>query len=280
MEERKKPLYDFYLLIPFYNNLPGLIRSLESIVYDPLAYCLLIVDDGSKELLHREDITPHLPQSLSVTILRLRENQGITKALNTGLKWIEEKGDSRYVARLDCGDLCMADRFVQQVAFLDGHPGVGLVGSWCIFKNFQTGDSYHYVTPTEYRAVLKEMYFRNVFIHPTVMWRADITRQTGFYPENFPHAEDYGFFYEIISTAEAAVLPADLVICEINPQGISLHHRKEQLKSRIKVVKQYGKNPFFRLMGVLRLRILQVIPYKMIFEFKKLVYGIKHNDVR
>jgi glycosyltransferase involved in cell wall biosynthesis len=280
MEERKKPLYDFYLLIPFYNNLPGLIRSLESIVYDPLAYCLLIVDDGSKELLHREHITPHLPQTLSVTILRLRENQGITKALNTGLKWIEEKGDSRYVARLACGDLCMADRFVQQVAFLDGHPGVGLVGSWCIFKNFQTGDSYHYVTPTEYRAVLKEMYFRNVFIHPTVMWRADITRQTGFYPENFPHAEDYGFFYEIISTAEAAVLPADLVICEINPQGISLHHRKEQLKSRIKVVKQYGKNPFFRLMGVLRLRILQVIPYKMIFEFKKLVYGIKHNDVR
>jgi glycosyltransferase involved in cell wall biosynthesis len=280
MEERKKPLYDFYLLIPFYNNLPGLIRSLESIVYDPLAYCLLIIDDGSKELLHREDITPHLPQSLSVTILRLRENQGITKALNTGLKWIEEKGDSRYVARLDCGDLCMADRFDRQVSFLDGRPEVGLVGSWCIFKNFRTGDSYHYVTPTEYRAVLKEMYFRNVFIHPTVMWRTNITRQTGFYPENFPHAEDYGFFYEIISTTEAAVLPTDLVICEINPQGISLHHRKEQLKSRIKVVKQYGKNPFFRLMGVLKLRILQVIPYKMIFEIKKLIYGIKHNDVR
>jgi len=280
MEVWKKPVYDFYLLIPFYNNLPGLIRSLASLVYDPLAYGLLIVDDGSKELLHREDITPHLPQSLSVTILRLRENQGITKALNMGLKWIEEKGDSRYVARLDCGDLCTADRFYRQVAFLDEHPETGLVGSWCIFKNFQTGDSYHYVTPTDYRAILKEMYFRNVFIHPTVMWRAEITRQIGLYPEIFPHAEDYGFFYEIISKEEAAVIPADLVICEINPQGISLHHRKEQLKSRIKVVKQYGKNPFFRLLGALKLKLLLVIPYKMIFETKKLIYGIKHNGVK
>lgn len=279
MEERKKPVYDFYLLVPFYNNLPGLIRSLESIVYDPLAYALLIVDDGSKEMLRREDIDPYLPQSLSVTILRLGENQGITRALNTGLKWLEEKGGSRYVARLDCGDLCMPERFGRQVAFLNEHPGVGLLGSWCVFKNFQTGDSYRYVTPTGYKKILKEMYFRNVFIHPTVMWRENITRKVGVYPEDFPHAEDYGFFYEIISQQEAAVLPADLVICEINPQGISLHHRKEQLKSRMKVIRQYGKNRLFCLIGIIKLWFLLVIPYKMILETKKLVYGIKHNSV-
>lgn len=279
MAEWKKPAYDFYLLIPFYNNLPGLIRSLKSVVYDPLAYGLLIVDDGSKEILRHEDLLPYLPQSLSLTILRLRENQGITRALNTGLKWLEENGNSRYVARLDCGDLCISDRFDRQVAFLDGHPKVGLVGSWCIFKNFQTGDSYRYVTPTAYKNILKAMHFRNVFIHPTVMWRAEITRKVGVYPENFPHAEDYGFFYEIISAEEAAVLPVDLVICEINPQGISLHFRREQLKSRIKVVRQYGKNGIFRLLGVLKLWFLLVIPYKMILETKKLIYGIKRNHV-
>ena len=279
MEEWKKPAYDFYILIPFYNNLPGLIRSLKSIVYDPFAYGLLIVDDGSKESLLHEDLVPYLPQSLSLTILRLRENQGITRALNTGLKWLEENGNSRYVARLDCGDLCTSDRFSRQVAFLDGHPAVGLVGSWCIFKNFRTGDSYRYITPTEYKKILREMHFRNVFIHPTVMWRTDITRKVGVYPEIFPHAEDYGFFYEIISEEEAAVLPTELVICEINPQGISLHFRREQLKSRMKVVRRYGKNRLFRLLGVLKLWLLLVIPYKMILETKKLIYGIKHNHV-
>ena len=279
MEDRKKPSYDFYLLIPFYNNLPGLIRSLESIVYDPLACGLLIVDDGSNEALQYEDVIPYLSQSLSVTILRLRENQGITKALNTGLQWLEEKKNSRYVARLDCGDLCSPDRFIRQVAFLDAHPEVGLLGSWCIFKNFRTGDSYHYVTPTAYKKILKEMYFRNVFIHPTVMWRSEITKIVGVYPENYPHTEDYAFFYEIISKVEAAVLPADLVICEINPQGISLHYRKEQLRSRIKVIRRYGKSWYFRLLGTLRLWILLMVPYRMILEIKKRIYGIKHNNV-
>jgi glycosyltransferase involved in cell wall biosynthesis len=279
MEERKKPSYDFCLLIPYYNNLPGLISSLKSIDYDSLAYVLLIVDDGSKDPLQKEDILPYLPLPLSITILRLGENQGITEALNTGLKWLEEQQCCRYIARLDCGDLCAPQRFVRQVQFLDAHPEVALLGSWCVFKNFSTGESYRYITPTEYKSILKEMHFRNVFIHPTVMWRAATTREIGVYPENFPHAEDYGFFYEIISKAEAAVLPEELVICEINPRGISLHYRNEQLKSRIKVIRQYGNNWLLRLIGVLKLSILLVIPYKMILEVKKLAYGIKHNDV-
>src|ERR1700754_679494 len=279
MEAWKNPAYDFYLLIPFVNNLPGLIRSLQSIVYDPLAYGLLIVDDGSRDLLRYEDLTSYLPQSVSLTILRLSENQGITVALNTGLKWLEENGNCKYVARLGCGDLCMPERFTRQVAFLNGHPEVGMVGSWCIFRNFQTGDSYRYITPTEHKKIVREMHFRNVFIHPTVMWRSDMTREIGVYPDSFPHAEDYGFFYKIISATEAAVLPTDLVICEINPQGISLNFRREQLKSRIKVVRQYGKNGLFRLLGVIKLRLLIVIPYKFVLQTKKFVYGIKHNNV-
>ena len=279
MEGSKKQAYDFYLLIPFYNNLPGLILSLQSIVYDPLAYGLLIVDDGSEEILRQEDLTSYLPQPLSLTILRLRENQGITRALNTGLKWLEENVNSRYIARLDCGDLCMPDRFSRQVAFLNGRPEVGMIGSWCIFRNFQTGESYRYITPTEHKKILREMHFRNVFIHPTVMWRSDMTKKIGVYPEGFPRAEDYGFFYKIISATEAAVLPADLVICEINPRGISLHFRREQLKSRIKVVRQYGNNGLYRLLGVVKLRLLMVIPYKFILEIKKLIYGIKHINV-
>ncbi|HEY6900006.1 MAG TPA: glycosyltransferase [Puia sp.] len=279
MEERQKSLFDFYVLIPYYNNLPGLIRSLESVVYDPLAYGLLIVDDGSSEPLQYASIIPHLPQTLSVTILQLKENQGITKALNTGLRWLEEKGNSRYIARLDCGDLCTPDRFVQQVAYMDAHPKVGLTGTWCVFKNFLTGESYRYVTPTEYKPILKEMHFRNVFIHPTVMWRSGIMKEVGLYPEDFPHAEDYGFFYEIISKGEAAVIPADLVICEINPQGISLSYRREQLKSRIKAVQRYGNNGLFRLLGTLKLRLFLGIPYRWILEIKKVVYGIKRNSV-
>ncbi len=279
MEEKKPIPFDFCLLIPYYDNLSGLIRSLESVSYDPSAYEILIVDDGSNEALNYDHICSYLPENLSVTILRQKKNGGITRALNAGLKWLEDNNKSRYVARLDCGDLCAEERFRLQVRFLDEHPDTGLVGSWCIFKDFSTGHAYRYITPTSYKKILRGMHFRNIFIHPTVMWKSDVTRRTGIYPENFPHAEDYGFFYEIISRGEAAVIPEYLVICEINPKGLSLHFRREQLKSRIRVVKQYGKNGLYSLIGVVKLWILLLIPYKIILQTKRIVYGIKHNGV-
>lgn len=279
MEEFRQFRFDFYLLIPYYNNLSGLIRSLESVKYDPAKYALLIVDDGSAAILRYEDLAPHIPAALSVKIIRLIENKGITRALNIGLQWLEEEGNFRYVARLDCGDCCSESRFRLQVEFLERHPDIDLVGSWCLFTDFSTGSSYRYITPTEHKKITRGMHFRNLFIHPTVMWRASVAGKTGIYPENFPHAEDYGFFYEILNSGKGAIIPEDLVTCEINPKGISLYFRKEQLKSRARVVQQYGKNKVFSIMGVIKLRFLMVIPYEWILETKKRLYGIKHIDV-
>ncbi|MES1159976.1 MAG: glycosyltransferase [Bacteroidota bacterium] len=279
MEESRQFRLDFYLLIPYYNNLPGLIRSLKSISYDPVKYALLIVDDGSKDILRYEDLVPHIPGALPVKIIRLPENKGITKALNTGLQWLEENSNFRYVARLDCGDVCAESRFRQQVSFLDQHPDIDLVGSWCVFKDFSTGFSYRYITPTEHEKITRGMYFRNIFIHPTVMWRVGVAGKAGIYPEIFPHAEDYGFFYEILNSGKGAILPEYLVTCEINPKGISLFFRKEQLKSRARVVKLYGKSRVLSLMGVIKLWFLMVIPYGWVLSIKKRVYGIKRISV-
>lgn len=273
------PELDFYLLIPYYNNLSGLVRSLQSIYYDPVRYALLIIDDGSSEILLNSDLTAHIPAELIVQIIRLPHNEGIARALNAGLHWLDGKMNFRYVARLDCGDLCLANRFTRQIDFLELHPDIDLVGSWCLFKDFSTGVAYHYKTPTEHMRIKRGMYFRNIFIHPTVIWRASVMKNAGIYPENFPYAEDYGFFYEILSKGKAAVIPEDLVIAEINRKGLSVKFRKEQLKSRGKVVRQYGKNGLLRLMGMSKLYLLRVIPYELLFRAKRLIYGIKFLSV-
>jgi glycosyltransferase involved in cell wall biosynthesis len=279
MKDITSSTFDFLLLIPFYNNLTGLIRSLQSISYNPVKYGLLIVDDGSPTPLEYEDLAPYVATGVYIHIIRLPRNQGITRALNTGLQWLRERKDFLFVARLDCGDICATDRFERQVAFLREHTDIDLVGSWCIFRNYATGLSYRYSTPTDHKTISRGMYFRNIFIHPTVMWRAGITDKAGIYPETFPHAEDYGFFYEIINKGKGAVIPEDLVICEINPKGISLHFRKQQLKSRMRVVRQYGKSKLLSLMGVVKLWFLLATPYKIVLQTKKILYGIKPMSV-
>src|SRR5947209_8400463 len=62
------------ILIPVFNNEPGLIRTLASLECDPTAYDVIIVDDGS---------CPPLPRVLScgahsVVVLRKDTNTGIT----------------------------------------------------------------------------------------------------------------------------------------------------------------------------------------------------------
>jgi glycosyltransferase involved in cell wall biosynthesis len=264
---------DFYVLIPCYNNLAGLIRSLQSIVYDPEKFGVLIVDDGSKDPILLSDLHPQVSNDFSIEIIRIDQNQGITKALNKGLQWLAAKDNFRFIARLDCGDVCSPDRFHRQIAFLQNNPTIDLVGSWCLFKDFSTGSSYQYSTPTDHQQIIRGMHFRNIFIHPTVMWKREASQNAGPYPEQFPHAEDYGFFYHILNNGKCAVIPENLVTCEINAGGISLKHRKQQLKSRIKVVKHYGKSNVYSFIGVIKLVILLAVPSKLALFTKHAIYG-------
>ena len=98
-------MLDFYLLIPCYNNVEGLIRSLRSVVYPKEKCKVLIVDDGSLTPVTIELLPADILQQLQIEIIRLNGNKGITEALNTGLRLILQRNDALYTARLDCGCL-------------------------------------------------------------------------------------------------------------------------------------------------------------------------------
>lgn len=278
MDNSTKVSYHFMVVIPCYNDRDGLSRSLKSISYSDNNYLVLVIDDGSVSPLTLQEISEDLDPKATIELLRLSSNQGITRALNAGLEWISKRNgvefNCQYIARLDCGDICAPGRFDKQVRFLDLNPGIDLLGSWCVFEDFETGDKFVYSTPTEDKKIRRAMYFRNIFIHPTVMWRSSIMKNIRSYPENFPHAEDYGLFYEWMDAKyKTAVIPEKLVTCRINPRGLSLANRNHQLQSRIDVVKAFGKNKLLKTLGVLKLRALMMIPYPVIFKMKKLLAG-------
>src|SRR5258706_6342491 len=110
---------DICVLIPCYNNMEGLIQSINSIVYDQRRLLVLVVDDGSTVPVTRNTIYQHLPISVNIQLIRLKQNQGITRALNKGLDFIYANYPVGYIARLDCGDICSPERFYRQVSFLE-----------------------------------------------------------------------------------------------------------------------------------------------------------------
>ncbi|RYY62877.1 MAG: glycosyltransferase [Chitinophagaceae bacterium] len=262
-------MIDFCLLVPCFNNPGGLIRSLRSVKYDPARCMILVVDDGSREAIDQEEVRHSVGSGLNVKVLRLKNNAGITAALNAGLEWITLNLNTELIARLDCGDLCSPQRFSLQAELMKSDPSLVLTGSWCYFRDPVTGEQYRYITSIAHEHIVQEMYGRNVFMHPTVMYRADAVKRAGFYPQNFELAEDYALFWTLLKTGRSAMIGEFLVTCEISKAGISFSNKGKQLIARWKVVKTFGSAPMLKFRGLLRLAGLLILPKGLILWLKK-----------
>jgi glycosyltransferase involved in cell wall biosynthesis len=270
MNSENSPIH-FCLLIPCYNHFEGLVAALETVFYPGDLFIIVVVDDGSEVPVSAQAIKSRIAIDYALTVLRNPENKGITYSLNKGLEWIKENAKVKYIARLDCNDLCTPDRFSKQVNYLDEHPDVGLLGSWCVFENKKKSLKYYYKTPTDHDSILRDMHLRNILIHPTVMFRKTLLETAGNYPYDFVHAEDYAFFWQLIKVSHCSILNEFLVTCEIDEEGLSLKNREKQLLSRMKVIGRFGTNPFLKTIGVMRAAILLLIPKQMFLNIKNLI---------
>ncbi len=260
---------DFCLLIPCYNNLKGLLLSLKTVHYTPNQFLVVVVNDGSNEEINADKIKLLLNDEVPLIILHHEKNRGITSALNTGLEWIRSNVRTKYIARLDCGDTCETDRFIVQVNILQENAGLGLIGSWCEFIDRKSGENYIYKAPGDHDEIVREMHFRNVFIHPTIMFRADLLDLTGLYPTGYDFVEDYALCWKMIKLKQSFVIQKVLVHCEINRKGISYTNKSKQLKARWKVVREFSSYKSLKIIGLLRLGLLFLLPKELILLLKK-----------
>jgi len=252
------------LLIPVYNKQEGLERTCASLSSDTDCH-VVIVDDGSHPPVS-------LPPSLDpqrVTLLRLAKNQGITRALNHGLEWILRNG-YRYVARLDAGDVMLAGRLARQMEFLESHPDYAIVGGQARFVDMQGRESFRDNFPTTDAAIRRAMHGRSCFIHPAVMLRVAMLRAVGPYDERYPSAEDFELFWRLMKTWKGANLADPIVEYVLDPRGISLSKRSQQVRSRIRILLAYFDLwAWESYTGLVKNLVLLAVPYRWVRWVKR-----------
>ncbi|MHA3788487.1 glycosyltransferase [Flavobacterium hauense] len=257
------------LLIPHYNNPEGLNRSLASIEASE-KIDVLIVDDGSRKALIDENVINNAFKAKgTVKYIYLEVNKGIEHALNTGLEYIVAKG-YEYVARLDSDDVCIGKRFEIQESFLDTHQDIALVGSNVIAVSPEGKFLFNIIMPQNSDDIRNKMFLNSMFMHPSVMFRTAIVKEEGFYPLNYPAAEDYAYFFKISQKYKTANIQQFLINYEINPSGISITKRKQQVTSRLKVIRDNFHLGFYPVYGLVRNTIIYLIPQKLITFIKKI----------
>ena len=256
------------VLIPHYNNPEGLAASLASIGQEEHVD-VLMVDDGSRvNPINEELMRRSFKANGQLMYIYMPQNRGIEYALNTGLEYLHKKGYS-YIARLDCGDLCLNNRFAVQQQFLEANPSVKLVGSNVAAVDLQGGHLYNLVVPETYEQLKRKMYLNCQVIHPSAMLNAEVLNTVGYYPDNYKYAEDYAYFFKIMKKYEIANIQQNLVQIEINPSGISATRRKKQVQSRLRIMADNFYFGFYPVYGILRSLLLYVMPTGLILALKK-----------
>ncbi len=203
------------VLMSVYNAEDFLHEAIDSILSQTFTdFEFLIIDDGSK------DKSLSIIKSYKDERIRLisRENRGLVASLNQGIKLA--KGE--FIARQDADDISIPERLEKEVAYLDAHPKVGLVGSNYAHidrKGNRTGTVTNVFTrPHDLKLTLITC---NQYGHGSVMMRKDVLKKVGDYDKSVGHVEDYDLWVRISRVADVANIEEPLYLWRKTEESIS-----------------------------------------------------------
>ncbi len=173
------------VIMPAYNAQDYLREAIDSVLnqnYQDFEF--IIINDCST------DNTEHIILSYTdprIVYLKNEENLGVARTLNRGL----DAAKGEYIARTDADDNCLPDRFTKQVAYLDAHPEVDVLGT--ASRSFDENGTLFFGYPTIDPEVLKiDFLFSCGICHPTVMLRKSTLEKHHLrYDHAFNKVEDY-----------------------------------------------------------------------------------------
>jgi glycosyltransferase involved in cell wall biosynthesis len=220
------------VLIPVFNDQRGLEKALASLANDGARFDVFVVDDGSEPPVRLPGDLP-----FQARLVRQEPNQGITAALNAGLRLIGE-AEYQYVARLDAGDLSLPGRFAAQMDFLDAHPSHAAVGTAARYVDPSGNRLFDFHPPTDHDALVRLYRYRSGIVHPSAMMRVQALLACGFYRDRFPGGEDYDLFMRLSKTYRLGNLSGRFVEKEVRPGSITSRRLSIRL-SRLKLLRHY-----------------------------------------
>lgn len=213
------------VLLPYRNAATTLSEAIASVLHGSChGIELLLVDNAS------EDEGPAIAAQWAAHDGRIRLLQepriGIAHALNTGL----EQARGEYIARMDADDVSHPERFAKQLAHMDAHSEVGVLGTATRFESRvaqSTGMAY-FVEWQNAITTPQEHYLKRFvdapLAHPTVLFRRELVERYGGYNTG-PLPEDHELWLRWMHHGvRFAKLPEELLTWHDHAQRLSRTH--------------------------------------------------------
>lgn len=213
------------VLLPFRNAAATLDAAVLSIAAQSFAaWNLLLIDNASDEA--STAIARRWVVNDQRIALLHEPRTGIAHALNTGLAHAADG----YIARMDADDIAHPERLARQVAFMNEHPEIGVLGTrttfsttvdksvgmaWFVdWQNTILSPHEHYV----------KRFVDAPLAHPTVMFRKELADRLGGY-DTAPIPEDHELWLRWMHHGvRFAKLPEELLTWSDHPTRLSRTH--------------------------------------------------------
>ena len=223
------------LVMSVFNGQPYLGAAVDSILAQTWRdFEFIVIDDGSTDdsgsLLRR-----YAESDARVVIITNERNLGLTPSLNLGLR----RARGAYMARQDADDLSSPERLACQVAFLDAHPTVGVVGtlSQVIDAEGQVVEGTNYHSALIGNLELKEQLLHdNPICHGSVLMRRELVIAVGGYDETIETTQDYDLWLRLAEVTEFANLEAVLYYYRVHPGSVGRTRYARQTYDKARVL--------------------------------------------
>lgn len=252
------------VLLPVFNNKKGLIKSLNSID-ESIDLTVYIIDDGSFKPIKINS----KEYGFKIKIFKNKVNKGIVDSLNIIKKIaVQEKFD--FIARLDAGDICLPDRFGNQIDYLRKY---NLDFCFCLLYDKideklirSVGHRFN-----KTNAFAKAMKLRNIGYHPALLAKRKLFSQFD-YSEKYKHSEDYDIFNRWLSDNYLGCYTNSFGLVYVRDRtSISQLRRLDQITNKIKIInKYYGLR--YTLPSIISLILFFLIPTKVMNFIKKTLF--------
>jgi glycosyltransferase involved in cell wall biosynthesis len=193
-------------LLPVKNGMPFLTETLASIEAQTFRdFTVIAWDNGSTDGSVAE-LERWIPGRLKGAIVTDRP-LGIGASLAEMVKMAR----TEFCARIDSDDVNLPTRLEQQMAFMEQHPEVAVVGTQVTKITGTGGDhGYNVRLPLSHEDIMHRMLYAWVMYHPTVLFRREAVLEAGNYRDIQP-VEDYDLWMRVAVQRKLANLDLSLV---------------------------------------------------------------------
>lgn len=224
------------VILPVYNGMPFLKEAITSLLNQSYQnFIVYAIDNGSAD-----GTSDYLNQINDSRILYIRlEDKNLVKALNTGLKL----ANTPFIARMDADDIIHPSKFEKQMKYLGENRDVDLIGTLGQYISIDGNKHFNINLPLTHDDIINNMLkTQNAIIHPSIMFRSEITALSGGYNENYSNCEDYEFFLRIGNRIKFANIPERLHSMRVSKNSVISTNMKNSRKKYYLVSNLYSKN--------------------------------------